>query len=127
MRPDLVRLVAAILVAVLAFAQTAVASANCLMDRAAFDQAMVMGSADLPCDGCDSAANSPEGSQNLCAVHCTSDLQIAGFAHVAVLGAQDLSVIAFVSHEHSALIVTRATDPPCVGPPHRVMLHSFLI
>jgi hypothetical protein len=96
------------------------------MDRAEMAASMTadrMG----PCDGCDTAPASPQSVNNLCVVHCTADLQIFGFAPSLICNPSSSAVLTVLA------IAPAVKGDPCRpthlpgGPPHRIVLHSFLI
>ena len=115
-----------LLLAALAFAQINVALASCAMGSGMTMPAMA-GTADMPCDGCDTPpADSREQIASVCATHCAT-------------GAQPASVPAAVSApkiRQAVLVLPRLVfdarltgldGPPSGAPPHRILLHSFLI
>ena len=107
--------IAVLLLAALGFAQVSVTIAACQMDRGT----MAMEG----CEGCDSKQPATDQAVG-CVAHCTSDLQLAGSA-TEMGRAPSLSVIAFV--RPAPRVLAARTAPPPGGPPHRILLHSFLI
>jgi hypothetical protein len=108
------RRIALLMIGLLAFAQGSVAFAACSMERGTTAPAMAM-APDEPC------------APNLCAAHCTSDLQLAGAAALIVRGPGDLPILRVARPEISPAPYTGLHAPPPGAPPHRILLHSFLI
>lgn len=116
------------MLAALAFAQANVAVAACAMDRGMLAAAMAMPAGE-ECGACEMPKQqSAMESMNVCVAHCTADLQqvsepvvmmVPGFAFVTVL---------FVAQQPAAPPSSKGlTAAPPGAPPHRVLLHSFLI
>ena len=113
--------IALLMLAMLAFAQTAVALAVCSMERGEIAQM----AADC---GCKSAAPGSMGlGTNACVAHCTSDLQQAGFAIGLAPGAADAPVLLVSLVEPPSSRHRGLDSPPPGAPPRRILLHSFLI
>ena len=121
------RRAAMLTLALFTFAQAGVAFSSCSMDRGTMGSAMTAdnGESDADCET-PMAAASPQNA-NLCALHCTWDLQIAGVA-VALLGSPVDVPILTVDLPHAAPAPrTGLRMPPSGAPPHRILSHSFLI
>lgn len=119
--------VAILVLTLLAFSQASVPFHACAMDRGAMNAAMASGS-DKTGDGCEAAiaGQSPQDA-NLCVLHCTSDLQTAG-ASIALIGASnDPPLLAVVRAYAAPESQTGLLTPPAGAPPHRILLHCFLI
>lgn len=119
---------AAILVlAALAFAQANVALSACSMDRGMLSSAMAM-SAGEECDACDvPKQQAAMDSANLCVAHCTADLQQAS-QPVLMVRSLALTAVLFIAQPPGPPISAKGlTAAPPGAPPHRVLLHSFLI
>jgi hypothetical protein len=112
------RRIALLMIGLLAFAQGSVAFAACSMERGTVAPAMAMAS-DEPCAEC--------GTSNLCAAHCTADLQLAGVAVSIVRGPADLPVLRIARPAIGPAPHTGLHAPPPGAPPRRILLHSFLI
>lgn len=127
MRARFKRRIALLMLALLAFTQASVASYACTMDSGAMGPGMATGT-DGPGADCDApTAATKSRDANLCAVHCTWDLQAAGAA-VALVGAPGNSPILSVARPRetpAARIGLYA--PPSGAPPLRILLHSFLV
>lgn len=122
------RLWTAILVlAALAFAQASVALAGCSMDRGMLAVAMAM-PADDECGACEMPKKQLAlESMNVCVAHCTADLQQVSEPVAIVPGSAFLTVL-FVTRPPSDPSSPKGlTAAPPGAPPHRVLLHSFLI
>jgi hypothetical protein len=122
MNRRLIRRVAVMLIALLAFANGSLALAACGMDRGSMAQAMAM--SEMP--DCDSASGNVQAPGAVCAAHCTSDLQLPGLQLPLVREAAAAPVLVVELREHrfdGAL----HTAPPHPAPPPRILLHSFLI
>ena len=114
--------IAILTLAMLAFAQAAVALAVCPMDRGGLAQM-----AD-DCAVCESAAPVPGAlGANACVAHCTSDLQQAGFTLGMVPAAADAPILIVSAIEPSWSRSRGLDSPPPGAPPRRILLHSFLI
>lgn len=122
------RLWTAILVlAALAFAQAGVALAGCSMERGMLAGAMSMPAGE-GCGACEMPKQqSAMATSNLCVAHCTADLQQASEA-MALVRSPVLTAVLFVAQSPVPSSSPKAlTAPPPGAPPHRVLLHSFLI
>jgi hypothetical protein len=117
------RRVALLLIALLAFAQGGIAFAACSMERGT----MAHMAADEPCaDAGTAASNAPAENANLCVAHCNADLQIGGITLPLVSAPAALPVLA-VPRPEAVFFPTGLDAPPSGAPPHRILLHSFLI
>ena len=106
-----------LLIGLLVYAQGAIALAACGMERGAPAQQV-----EATCEHHE--AQSIAAHDNLCAAHCTADLQVPA-APVALAPPAPAAPV---------LIVPAAAQPvlprdarPWSGPPPRILLHSFLI
>ena len=118
-----VRRLALTLVALYAFGLGTVALAACGMDRAEMAQAMALAAgAEHDCHeaGDDSVPLDP-----VCAAHCTSDVQFTGIQPVAIPSRPEIAVLVVEAVALQAPLPAAQVPPP--GPPHRILLHSFLI
>jgi hypothetical protein len=114
--------IALLMLAMLAFTQTAVALTVCSMERGVPTQMTADGHA------CESAAPGPMNiGANGCVAHCTSDLQQAGFAIGLVPDAADAPALLVSLLEPSSSRHQGLDSPPPGAPPRRILLHSFLI
>ncbi len=118
------RRVALLLIGLLVFSQAAVALAACSMDRGTVAQAMA---SDDACAGCASAPGRAAPIRSVCMAHCTSDLQLAGIAVAMAAAPADLPVLMVARPELRSTPRTGLSTPPSGAPPHRILLHSFLI
>src|SRR5262245_10779013 len=116
-----IRRVAVMLLALLGFAHGSLALAACGMDRGSMAQAMAM--PEMP--NCDSAGSAP-ASGAVCAVHCSSDLQLPGMQLPLVREAAAVPVLVVELRERHLERALLAA-PPHPAPPPRILLHSFLI
>src|SRR5438477_10329 len=64
---------------------------------------------------------------NLCALHCTWDLQVAGVAVALLRSPADLPILTVALPHAVPAPRTGLHAPPLGAPPHRILLHSFLI
>jgi hypothetical protein len=113
------RHIALLLLAVLAFAQMNVAlAAPCPMSPGM--------AVDMPCEDCDTPLQSAHNDMpSVCATACAvSDQPGAVGAAFAVALAPQAAFVVRNSLPHDAPLALG--DPP-PGPPHRILLHSFLI
>jgi hypothetical protein len=115
--------VALLLIGVLAFAHGSVALSACSMERGTAAP-MVMES-EKPCADC--ALPAPRKVSNLCVAHCNADLQLASAAAALVPSATDLPILRVSRPEFGPAPRTGLHAPPSGAPPHRILLHSFLI
>jgi len=121
------RRVALLTIGLLVFAQGSVAFAACSMERGAAAPAMAM-APDEPCADCGAATSGAAPKYpNLCAAHCTSDLQLASAAASIVRGPADPPVLRVARPELGPAPHTGLHAPPPGAPPRRILLHSFLI
>lgn len=120
------RWTAAFLLAALAFAQASVALAACSMDRGTLASGMTMPAGE-ECDACDEMPKrSAMDSANQCVAHCTADLQNVADAPGLVRSPASIPVL-FVPQARSPGHPKGLIARPPGAPPHRVLLHSFLI
>lgn len=125
MRARFKRRIAMLMLALLAFAQANVASHACAMDRGAMGAGMTIDGPGADCDTPLAATKSLDA--NLCAVHCTWDLQAAG-AGLALVGMPGNSPILTVAGPRETPAPrTGLYAPPSGAPPLRILLHSFLV
>src|SRR6266513_3538123 len=119
------RRVALLMIGLLAFAQGSVAFAACSIERGAAAMAMAP---DEPCADCAAATSGAAPKYpNLCAAHCTSELQLASAAASIVRGPADLPVLRVARPELGPAPHTALHAPPPGAPPRRILLHSSLI
>jgi hypothetical protein len=121
------RRLAMLTLSLLAFAQASVAFSSCSMDRGTMSPVMA---ADDDKSAADCETPMPEASPqnaNLCALHCTWDLQIAGVAVALVRSTADLPILTVALPHAAPAPPTGLHVPPLGAPPHRILLHSFLI
>ena len=120
------RRVAMLVVVLLAFAQANVAFSYCSMDRGTINPIMESGD-DESSAACEEQAANTMHNVNLCAVHCTWDLQVTGAAVALVRSPSELPILAVVLPQAAPAPRTGLWVPPAGAPPHRILLHSFLI
>ena len=120
------RRVAMLTLALLAFAQASVAFSGCLMDRGAMGPVMAADN-DESAAGCETPITTTPSSANLCALHCTWDLQVAGVAVALLRSPADLPILTVALPHAVPAPRTGLHAPPLGAPPHRILLHSFLI
>lgn len=120
------RWAAIFVLAALAFTQASVALAACPMDRGMLAGAMTM-SAGEPCGTCDAPKQAAMDNANVCVAHCTADLQQV--PHLVVVAPALVPMLVFwVSQPPGPPSPPKGlTARPPGAPPHRVLLHSFLI
>jgi hypothetical protein len=120
------RRIAFLLLAVLAFAQANMALASCAMDSSTMASAMA-GTSDKPCDGCDTPLTDSRAQiSSVCATHCASAVQPTAVpAPLALPTIQ--SVVLVLPRQVFDARPTGLDGPPSGAPPHRILLHSFLI
>jgi len=119
MRASLKRRIALLLFAALAFAQlNGALAAPCPMSTAM--------SMDMPCDDCDTPLQGAHNDMpSVCATACAaSDQPGVTTAALAVPTLAQPALVLRNSPRHDAPLALG--DPP-QGPPHRILLHSFLI
>ena len=121
------RRVAMFTLVLLAFAQASVTFSNCAMDRGTMGTAMAADNDEAGAD-CEMPMTkaSPQNA-NLCALHCTWDLQAAGVAVAVVRSPADWPILAVALPRAAPAPRTGLHAPPSGAPPHRILLHSFLI
>ena len=120
------RRIALFLIAMLALTQVNAALASCAMDGGTSAMAMA-GTNDNPCDGCDTPLNNPHDRiSSVCATHCATGDQPA--AVPAGLSLPTIHRPAYVLPRWFLDARPTGLDgPPSGAPPHRILLHSFLI
>jgi len=121
------RRVAMLVVALLAFAQANVAFSYCGMDRGAMSTVMAADKDESGADCERPMAQTSPRNVNLCAVHCTWDLQAAGVAVALLRSPADLPILVIALPQAAHAPRTGLWAPPSGAPPHRILLHSFLI
>jgi len=121
------RCVAMLTLGLLAFAQASVAFSSCSMDRGTMSSAMAADNDESGAD-CETlmTKTSPQNA-NLCALHCTWDLQVAGVAVALLRSPADLPILTVALQHATRAPRTGLYAPPLGAPPHRILLHSFLI
>lgn len=121
------RWAAVLVLAALAFAQANLAFAACSMDRGMLGAAMAMPAGE-ECGPCEMPKQqSAMESMNVCVAHCTADLQQVSEPVVIVPGPAFVALL-FVAQPRAAPPSSKGlTAAPPGAPPHRVVLHSFLI
>lgn len=125
MNVRLIRRVALGLVAVLAFAQASVVLAACAMDRGSMAAMLEMPQG---CGSCEPQGDSEIAqSANRCVAHCTADLQLWGSTTVLVRSAAYVPALLLPPLHRLASPPTGLDETPPGAPPHRILLHSFLI
>jgi len=120
------RRVALLTLALLAFAQASVAFSSCPMDRGTMGPAMVADSDESGAD-CETLVTTTPSSANLCALHCTWDLQVAGVAVALLRSPAGLPILTVALPRAEPAPRTGLHAPPSGAPPRRILLHSFLI
>jgi len=113
--------------ALLTFAQASVAFSSCSMDRGTMNTAMAAGNdkSGADCEG--SVTDAVPQNANLCALHCTWDLQVAGVAVALLRSPADLPILTVALPRAAPAPRTGLRAPPSGAPPHRILSHSFLI
>lgn len=120
------RRIALLTLALLAFAQASVPFSNCSMDRGAMGPAMAADNDESGAD-CETPITTTPSNANLCALHCTWDLQIAGVAVALLRSPADLPILTVALPRAAPAPRTGLLAPPSGAPPHRILSHSFLI
>ena len=118
--------VALLTLALLAFAQASVAFSSCSMDRGTMDPAMAADNDESAAD-CETPITTTPSSANLCALHCTWDLQVAGVAVALLRSPAGLPILTVALPRAAPAPRTGLLAPPSGAPPHRILSHSFLI
>ena len=113
------------LIAMLVFAQASVAMAACTMDRGSLAPMLEMSEGCGDC-GTELKTDAPQYA-NRCVAHCTSDLQLSGESVAIVRGPAPVPVLWVPPTERLASPRTGLEETPPGAPPHRILLHSFLI
>lgn len=121
MRARVRRRIALLLFAVLAFAQLNGAfAAPCPMSAAM--------SMDLPCDDCDTPLQSAHNDMpSVCATACATSEQPGAVTPALVLPPLAQPVLLLLKPAPLDQRATGLAGPPSGAPPHRILLHSFLI
>jgi len=120
------RRVALLTLALLAFAQASVAFSSCSMDRGTMGPAMAADNDEFAAD-CETPITTTPSSANLCALHCTWDLQVAGVAVALLRSPAGLPILTVALPRAAPAPRTGLLAPPSGAPPHRILSHSFLI
>lgn len=118
--------VALLTLALLAFAQASVAFSSCSMDRGTMGPAMAADNDESAAD-CETPIATTPSSANLCALHCTWDLQVAGVAVALLRSPAGLPILTVALPRAAPAPRTGLLAPPSGAPPHRILSHSFLI
>jgi hypothetical protein len=121
------RRVAMLTLVLLAFAQASVAFSSCSIDRGTMSPVMAADNDESGAD-CETPVTetSPQNA-NLCLLHCTWDLQVAGVAVALLRSPADLPILTVALPRAVPAPRTGLHAPPSGAPPHRILLHSFLI
>ena len=120
------RRIALLTLALLAFAQASVAFSSCSMDRGTMAPAMAADNDEFAAD-CETPITTTPSSANLCALHCTWDLQVAGVAVALLRSPAGLPILTVALPRAAPAPRTGLLAPPSGAPPHRILSHSFLI
>jgi hypothetical protein len=120
------RRIALLTLALLAFAQASVAFSSCSMDRGTMAPAMAADNDEFAAD-CETPITTTPSSANLCALHCTWDLQVAGVAVALLRSPAGLPILTVALPRAAPAPRTGLPAPPSGAPPHRILSHSFLI
>ena len=120
------RRIALLTLALLAFAQASVAFSSCSMDRGTMGPAMATDNDEFAAD-CETPITTTPSSANLCALHCTWDLQVAGVAVALLQSPAGLPILTVALPRAAPAPRTGLLAPPSGAPPHRILSHSFLI
>jgi hypothetical protein len=122
----LARRIAFSLVALLMFSQGAVALAACAMDRGQpVTEAAEPCMEHMPSSG-DAAPHAMQHG-NLCAAHCTADLQAFAMPVALLRAPADAPVLLVAPFQRASVDRPASEAPPPRGVPPRILLHSFLI
>jgi hypothetical protein len=124
MKTSVIRRIALVLIAILAFAQTSVAFAACAMERG--DMAQMASTGDDCCGGPLVQSSEPQLA-NACVAHCTADLQLPVAPMALVHLPADTPVLLLQQSECSSPHRAVLEQPPPRAVPSRILLHSFLI
>jgi len=120
------RRIALLTLALLAFAQASVAFSSCSMDRGTMGPAMAADNDEFAAN-CETPITTTPSSANLCALHCTWDLQVAGVAVALLRSPAGLPILTVALPRAAPAPRTGLLAPPSGAPPHRILSHSFLI
>lgn len=126
MKPHFRRWIALSVLAANAFAQASVSFADCPIQRGALAP-MIAQAAEAPCEMATHVKKDAPRYANRCVAHCTADLQLAGVPAVLVRSAADVPVLLVAQPEGAPVPNTGLAVSPPGAPPHRILLHSFLI
>ena len=118
------RWAAVLVLAALAFAQANLAFAACSMDRGMLGAATAT-AGDHDCEAKDMAE--PAAIDAKCVAHCTTDLQQVAQPGAVAPGSVAVLVVWMVPPQAAPVGPKGLTGRPPGAPPHRVLLHSFLI
>src|SRR5260221_11448677 len=120
------RRVAMFTLVMLAFAQASVTLSGCAMDRGTMSTAMAADNDESRAD-CEMpiTKTSPQKA-NLCALHCTWDLQAASGAVAVDRSPADWHIAAVALPRSAPARRPGLHAPPSIPPPHRILLPSFL-
>ncbi|MFY9315395.1 MAG: hypothetical protein WAO95_07525 [Burkholderiales bacterium] len=120
------RWAAIFVLAALAFVQASLALSACSMDRGMLAGAMAMSPGE-PCGTCNAPKQVAMDNANVCVAHYTADLQQVPYAVVIAPALVPMRVL-WVSQPPGPPSPSKGlTARPPGAPPHRVLLHSFLI
>jgi hypothetical protein len=121
------RRVAIVIIGVFAFAQTSLAFSGCAIERGDARGTMAVAAEQSGTD-CDMPGPAkPKRSAYLCAVHCAPGLEAAGPGFTTVAAVVERPVLAVVKLKPAFVPRTGLFFAPPGAPPHRILLHSFLI
>ncbi|HZE60195.1 MAG TPA: hypothetical protein VE085_06530 [Burkholderiales bacterium] len=128
MKARLIRKLALSLVALMLFAQASFVLAACQRERGSLASMMMApATADEHCGDCRGVVSHDDALYaNRCFAHCTADLQAIGAPIGLVRSAADVPVL-LVQRTPTRPPDTGVGAAPPGGPPHRILLHSFLI
>ena len=114
-----------LILAALAFAQASVAFAACSMERGMLGAMAI--SAGAECEACDMPKHPVMDSANQCVAHCTADLQQVPHPVVIVPSPAVMPVLWLEPPPAPPIAPKGLLARPPSAPPHRILLHSFLI
>ena len=120
------RRAAIFLLAALAFVQASMAFAACSLDRGMLASAMAMPAGE-PCDTCDAPKQAAMDNANVCVAHCTADLQQVTYPVVVAPALVPMPMLWVLQAPEPPSPSRGLTVRPPGAPPHRVLVHSFLI
>jgi hypothetical protein len=126
MKRALARRLAALVLAMIAFAQASLAFSACPLDRNSLPGAV--GSASVVAHDCETAVVTEWTKfPNRCFSHCTSDLQAVGAAVALVRSPADAPVLSLAPLAALPFPRTGFDGPKLGTPPPRILFQSFLI